>query len=52
MALGPGSPDPPPAAVRPARQLTRQRIGGRLMLRVKSILGRLHHEYSLAPESA
>ena len=44
MALGPGVPDPPPAAVRPASQLTRHNIGGRLVLRVKSILGGLHHE--------
>jgi putative transposase len=48
MALGPGVPDPPPTAVRPASQLTRHKIGGRLLLRVKSILGGLHHEYSLA----
>jgi transposase InsO family protein len=52
MALGPGVPDPPPAVVRPARQLTRHKIGGRLVLRVKSILGGLHHEYSLAPALA
>ncbi len=49
MALGPGVPDPPPAAVRPATQLSRHQIGGRLVLRVKSILGGLHHEYPLAP---
>jgi len=52
MALGPGVPDPPPAAVRPASQLTRHNIGGRLVLRVKSILGGLHHEYALAPALA
>jgi len=52
MALGPGVPDPPPAAVRPASKLTRHKIGGRLVLRVKSILGALHHEYSLAPALA
>lgn len=49
MALGPGVPDPPSAAVRPATQLSRHQIGGRLVLRVKSILDGLHHEYSLAP---
>ena len=49
MALGPGVPDPPLAAVRSSTQLTRHKIGGRLVLRVKSILGGLHHEYSLAP---
>ena len=49
MALGPGVPDPPPATVRRSTQLSRHRIGGRLVLRVKSILAGLHHEYSLAP---
>jgi hypothetical protein len=49
MALGPGVPDPPLAAVRPSTQLSRHQIGGRLVLRVKSILAGLHHEYSLAP---
>jgi transposase InsO family protein len=52
MALGPGVPDPPPVAVQPANQLSRHQIGGRLVLRVKSILGGLHHEYSLAPQLA
>ena len=52
MALGPGVPDPPLAAVRSSTQLTRHKIGGRLVLRVKSILGGLHHEYSLAPQVA
>jgi len=52
MALGPGVPDPPPAATRPSTQLSRHQIGGRLVLRVKSILGGLHHEYSLAPALA
>ena len=52
MALGPGVPDPPFAAVRPSTQLSRHQIGGRLVLRVKSILGGLHHEYSLAPQLA
>jgi transposase InsO family protein len=49
MALGPGVPDPPPATMRPSTQLSRHQIPGRLVLRVKSILGGLHHEYSLAP---
>ena len=49
MALGPGVPDPPSAVRRPPTQLSRHRIGRRLVLRVKSILGGLHHEYSLAP---
>ena len=49
MALGPGVPDPPPATVRQSTQRSRHLIDGRLALRVKSILGGLHHEYSLAP---
>jgi putative transposase len=49
MALGPGVPDPPSATMRPSTHIFRHQIGGRLMLRVKSILGGLHHEYSLAP---
>ena len=52
MALGPGVPDPPSANMRPSTQIPRYQIGGRLMLRVKSILGSLHHEYSLAPALA
>jgi hypothetical protein len=49
MALGPRVPDPPPATMRSSTQLSQHQIGGRLVLRVKSILGGLHHEYSLAP---
>ena len=52
MALGPGVPDPPLAAVRSSTPITRQKIGGRLVLCVKSILGGLHHEYLLAPAMA
>jgi len=52
MALGPGVPDPPWSVMRPSTQLSRHRIGGRLVLRVKSILSGLHHEYSLAPQMA
>ena len=49
MALGPGVPDPPLPTVRASTQLSGHQIGGRLVLRVKSILAGLHHEYSLAP---
>ncbi len=52
MALGPGVPDPPLTAVRSSTQLTRHKIDGRLVLGVKSILGGLHHEYSLAQQVA
>ena len=49
MALGPGVPYPRSEVARPPAQLSRHRMGGRLVLRAKSILGGLHHEYSLAP---
>jgi hypothetical protein len=38
--------------VLPATPLTRHRIGERLAVRAKSVLGGLHHEYLLAPASA
>jgi len=49
MALGPGVPDPPSEAVPFATQPTRHRIGERLGVRARSVLGGLHHEYRLAP---
>jgi transposase InsO family protein len=49
MALGPGVPDPPPKPVVPQIAQTRHRIGEGLVVLVKSVLGGLHHEYSLAP---
>ena len=52
MALGPGVPDPPSELVPFARQPTRHRIGERLGVRARSVLGGLHHEYLLAPVSA
>jgi transposase InsO family protein len=48
MALGPGVPDPPSAVAQLATQLSRHRIGERLVVHVRSVLGGLHHEYSLA----
>ena len=48
IAPGPGVPDPPSEVARPPAQLSRHRMGGRLVLRAKSILGGLHYEYSLA----
>jgi len=50
-ALGPGVPVPP-SEVAPSEQLSRQRIGERLAVRARSLLGGLHHEYSLAPAMA
>jgi hypothetical protein len=52
MAIGPGVPDPPSAVVQLATQLSRHRIGERLVVHVQSVLGGLHHEYSLAPALA
>ena len=48
MALGPGVPDPPSGVVPLATQRTRHRIGERLGVRARSVLGGLHHEYRLA----
>ena len=47
MALGPGIPDP--AAATPLRQ---HRANVNCNVRARSILGGLHHEYSLASMSA
>jgi len=52
MALGPGVPDPPSAVVPSATQPTRHRIGERLAVRARSVLGGLHHEYLVVPASA
>jgi transposase InsO family protein len=52
MALGPGVPGPPSAVAQLATRLSRHRIGERLMVHVRSVLGGLHHEYSLAPALA
>jgi hypothetical protein len=52
MSLGPGVPDPPPRPVPPVTRESRHRLGERLVVRAKSVLGGLHHEYSLAPALA
>jgi putative transposase len=52
MSLGPGVPDPPPRPVPPLTRESRHRLGERLVVRAKSVLGGLHHEYSLAPALA
>ncbi len=49
MALGPGVPDPPPAYRDYQQPQSRHRREESYMIRAKSILGGLHHEYSLAP---
>jgi hypothetical protein len=52
MSLGPRVPDPPskPAALQ--SQQSRHRIREGLVVLAKSVLGGLHHEYSLAPAVA
>jgi hypothetical protein len=52
MALGRGVPDPPSQVVTSETPPTRHRIGERLAVRARSVLGGLHHEYPLAPASA
>ena len=52
MGLGPGVPDPPAAALPPSTRPSSHRIGEGLAVRAKSILGGLHHEYSLVPALA
>ena len=50
MGLGPGIPDPPGHRVPPRNSgRGRHHLGGSVRLRVKSILGGLHHEYDWAP---
>jgi putative transposase len=44
MSLGPGLPDPPNNSAAPV-PVSRHRAG--VPLRVKSVLGSLHHEYAL-----
>ncbi len=47
-ALGPGVPDPPENDAVVAKLATRHRLAAGALVLVKSILGGLHHEYSLA----
>jgi transposase InsO family protein len=48
MALGPGVPDPPAGSVLHPNDKPRHRLGARAMVCARSVLGGLHHEYSLA----
>ena len=53
MALGPGVPDPPPVHREvPIQPNSRHRRGESYAVRANSILGGLHHEYTLAPAGA
>ena len=47
-SLGPGVPDPPRAAAAFPRSASRHRLAAGAFVRAKSVLGGLHHEYSLA----
>jgi transposase InsO family protein len=49
MALGPGVPDPPAGTVLHVNEKPRHRLGARMLVCARSVLGGLHHEYSLAP---
>jgi hypothetical protein len=51
-ALGPGVPDPPKDQEVIPKPATRHRLAADALVRAKSVLGGLHHEYSLAPASA
>ena len=52
-SLGPGVPSPPNTAVVIARQSNfRHRLGEGVAVRTKSLLGGLHHEYSVVPAVA
>lgn len=46
-ALGPGIPDPPATLALPANQKCWPCSGAQLAVRSRSVLGGLHHEYSL-----
>ena len=52
MALGPGVPDPPAGAVLRANEKSRHHLGARALVCARSVLGGLHHQYSLAPALA
>ena len=47
-SLGPGVPDPPRAEALLSKSPFRHRLAAGVFVRVKSVLGGLHHEYSLA----
>ena len=51
-ALGPGVPDPPQNQEAIPKLETRHRLAADALVLAKSVLGGLHHEYSLAPRSA
>jgi len=52
MALGPGVPDPPPVMPREAASTSHPHLREDWIVRARSILGGLHHEYFWAPAGA
>ena len=52
MSLGPGVPDPPSKEQSNNRANSRHHLGEGIMVRAHSVVGGLHHEYSLAHSSA
>ena len=51
-ALGPGVPDPPKEYVKAPKSTSRHGLAAGALVLVKSVLGGLHHEYSLAAAPA
>ena len=47
-SLGPGVPDPPKESVKVPKSTSRRRLAGGALVLARSVLGGLHHEYSLA----
>ena len=52
MALGPGVPDPPATPALTSKEDSGLRLGGRLVVRARSVLGGLHHDYFLVEPRA
>jgi len=51
-SLGPGVPDPPGILAMVQKVKSRHRLGEGVAMLAKSVLGGLHHEYSMAPSVA
>jgi putative transposase len=51
-SLGPGIPDPPATLATVRKLESRHRLGEGVVVLAKSVLGGLHHEYSMAPSLA
>jgi hypothetical protein len=50
-ALGPGVPDPPEEFMQVPKSESRHRLAAGTLVLAKSVLGGLHHEYSIAATS-